>query len=168
MVKLSIEAIIPGKPVKGTEYDKAIRAALGRFLERVRTDLKSPTRTWETVVVFHSKTTEEGTKLVGEVTTDSQVYAWVNEGTKPHIIRPKKARALRFQWGGYGSYKAKTIPGSLGSRSGGSSGDIVYRMEVKHPGFVGRHFTETIVKKRGDSLQTEVQKAIDSVNARTR
>lgn len=164
MVSLKIEAIVPKKTPNGAAYDKAIRKALDRFIERVRTDLKTTTRTWETVVVFRKQTTLEGSALVAEITTDSKVYAWVNEGTRPHIIRPKKAKALRFQWGGYGSYKSKTIPGQLSSRAGGQSGDTVFRQEVHHPGFEGRHFTEAIVKKRGDELPRDVNAAITSVN----
>lgn len=58
---------------------------------------------------------------------DTDYAAFVNDGTRPHIIRPKNARALRFRVGG----------------------QIVYARVVHHPGtrpnpFLDRALRETL------------------------
>lgn len=80
------------------------------------------------------------------------------KGTKSHTIGPKKqGGALRFQWGGPGSYSPKTRP--IG-RSGGPGrvgrGETVYRKQIKHPGFKARQFSKGINKK----LRKRFDKAI--------
>jgi hypothetical protein len=68
-------------------------------------------------------------------------------GTRPHIIRPRRAKVLRFKWGGPGSYRAKTIKGGRFRGPGKvQGGKTVYRKKVMHPGFEARHFTERINK----------------------
>lgn len=76
--------------------------------------------------------------------TSDKIWNWLDRGTRPHIIRPKRAKVLAFQWGGPGSYKAKTRPGWIGSGSGGPSGDTVFRRAVHHPGTEPRHWTAAI------------------------
>lgn len=76
--------------------------------------------------------------------TPDRVWNWLDQGTRPHAIRPKRAKALAFQWGGPGSYKAKTRPGWIGSGAGGPSGDTVFRKAVWHPGTEPRRWTATI------------------------
>lgn len=72
-------------------------------------------------------------------------------GTRPHPIprKPKPAgKWLRFQWGGPGSYKAKTTPGGRFRGPGKVvGGTTVYAKQVQHPGFKARHFTERINKE---------------------
>ena len=79
--------------------------------------------------------------LVG---TDNEVYHYVDEGTRPHIIRPVRASRLRFKSG----YNAKTKPRKIGSQAGGAFGDTVYAMQVRHPGSKAREFSPTIQKRR--------------------
>jgi len=71
------------------------------------------------------------------------------KGTSPHIIKPKgKGYPLRFQWGGKGSYKAKTVRGGRFRGPGKVvGGKTVFAKQVKHPGFKARHFTERINKE---------------------
>lgn len=168
MVRLRIEAIVPGKMARGSDYAREIERALQRHQEGTRRDLKATTHTWETVVVFHVKVERNGNDLAIIAYTDNKIYKFVNDGTHAHIIRPKKAKALRFQWGGYGSYKAKTVPGKIGSRSGGATGDIVHATYVLHPGTEARKFTEAIAKKRQKLLQSEIQTAITRASRRVR
>lgn len=76
--------------------------------------------------------------------TDDEVYRYVDEGTRPHIIEPKGAGyPLRFQ----SMYQAKTIPGVIGSQAGGPSGPYVSAMRVRHPGTRARRFTQAIFKE---------------------
>lgn len=91
------------------------------------------------------------------------LWRWLNKtGTKPHKIpkQPKQNGALRFNWGGPGSYQSKT--GARPARYGGpgtvTGGQIVYRKQVQHPGFTPRHFSDAINR----DLQPKFRQAIDS------
>jgi len=70
-------------------------------------------------------------------------------GTKPHVIKPKgKGYPLRFNWGGPGSYKPKTVRGGKFRGPGKVvGGKPVRAMQVKHPGTKPRKFTERINKE---------------------
>lgn len=79
-------------------------------------------------------------------------------GTRPHSITPKKTGGmLRFQWGGPGSYSAKTRPIARSGGPGRASGPIVFSRAVRHPGFSPRKFTESIGKR----LEKQYRAAID-------
>jgi len=98
------------------------------------------------------KSKSKGTTLtveVKEVNENKPIWKWLDEtGTEPHPISPKKAKALKFTWGGKGSYRAKTYPNP--ARWGGpgvvQNGKTVFRREVQHPGFPARHFSDEINK----------------------
>jgi hypothetical protein len=82
-----------------------------------------------------------------------------SEGTRPHEIKPKDSNGkLVFNWGGPGSYDAKTKPVA---KSGGSgevrNGVKTVRKRVSHPGFEPRKFSETINKR----LRRQFDAAID-------
>lgn len=79
-----------------------------------------------------------------------QIWNWLDEGTKPHIIVPKQPGVypLRFIWDGPGSYKAKTEPKMIGSTAGGATGDVVFFHKVKHPGTEPRLWSLTVQQRR--------------------
>jgi hypothetical protein len=91
--------------------------------------------------------------LVG---TDDEIYGYVSRGTRPHIIRPVRAKALRFQAG----YKAKTTPGLISSHSGGAFGEEMFRPEVRHPGTEPRNFEKAIEKKWKPEFRKRMQAAM--------
>ena len=97
--------------------------------------------------------------LVG---TDNKVYGYVNDGTRPHLIFPKKAKALSFRWGGKGSYRPKTKPRFIGSVPGGPTGPKVVRPYVQHPGTKAREFDKTIEKKWRSAFKRRMEKAMRS------
>lgn len=116
--------------------------------------LLQPTAAWShrpsisAEVIFHG-----GSDVELRVTIDDQIYAWVSQGTRPHVIRPKgQGYPLRFQAG----YKAKTIPGSLTPSGGGPFGPQVAAFEVHHPGTQPRRFVETAT----DKVQPEIGKIL--------
>lgn len=64
---------------------------------------------------------EDGRGLHGVVTCDHPAVKFVLDGTRPHVIRPRRAKALRFEVGG----------------------EVVFAKRVRHPGtrkndFMGR------------------------------
>lgn len=54
----------------------------------------------------------------GSVTANTDYALYVHEGTRPHLIRPKRAKALRFEVGGR----------------------VVFAKLVRHPGTKARPF----------------------------
>jgi hypothetical protein len=83
-------------------------------------------------------------------------YKLVNEGARAHIIRPRRARMLRFQPG----YRAGTKPKSLSSQHYQRSGQIVSTGLVHHPGFEAREFTQTIADEHSEQFSADMQQAI--------
>lgn len=79
------------------------------------------------------------------------------KGTKPHIIKPKRAKSLVFR----SDYTAKTSPRIIGSRSGGSSGALVFSQGVRHPGTKDRKFEEEIAKREQPKFEKRGQAAMD-------
>ena len=141
--------------------DKALRITLINKARKVgndmRKDFQATTQSWNHKVNF---TVDVGTKGQGPavlVGTDDVIYGYVNDGTKAHIIRPVKAKALSFLGGGY---TAKTSPGMIGSGSGGSSGAMVHAKVVHHPGTKARKFDKVIAKKWQSRFKQEMQDAM--------
>jgi hypothetical protein len=109
----------------------------------IQKDFQVTTKTWKHKPKFEVITSlsKPGPSVL--VGTNDAIYRYVDEGTRPHIIRPKKAKRLRFQ----GGYQAKTQIGVIGSSAGGASGSIIYSRGVKHPGTKARKFSQAIEKK---------------------
>ncbi len=79
--------------------------------------------------------------LVG---TDDEIYGYVNDGTRAHIIKARRAPRLAFKTG----FTPKTTPRQIGSRKGGVSGNLVRPKQVRHPGTKARKFSKTIAARR--------------------
>jgi hypothetical protein len=93
---------------------------------------------------------------VREVIVDDTIYSFVDKGTKPHIIRPKRARLLRFGVGG----TPKTTPRIIGSVNGRVGNQLVFARQVRHPGTKPRDFTKMIGEKWKRSAKTQLLLAI--------
>lgn len=124
--------------------------------------------TWEHKPVFEAIREVRGDEVTLLVGTDDPVYGYVDAGTRPHRIEPRGNYPLRFQWGGPGSYRPKTMPGQLASTQGGPTGPMVAFWSVNHPGTQPRRFTEQIhrevgpimLKKVVDLIRIEMDRAI--------
>lgn len=82
------------------------------------------------------------------------IWFFVNDGTKPHIIRPKRAKFLKFRTG----YSPRTARGGFGG-PGTSSGPWVSAAQVRHPGSAARNFTADISKRAAPRFRRETEKA---------
>jgi hypothetical protein len=107
-------------------------------------DFEGAVRTWRHKPSFRITRDEDSTS----VGTDDKIFGYVDGGTRPHLIRPKKKR-LRFQTG----FSAKSSPGSLSSGRGGRSGPFVFARVVRHPGTKARNFSK-LVNERAQTLLT--------------
>lgn len=156
-----LEAIRPGDGRARSVYQKRIRHILDIVSRQVERDFKDTVKTWDgEKPVFYIRVTTVRGRLGITAGTDNVIYGYVNYGTRPHIIRPKKSQVLSFQWGGPGSYQAKTKPGRIVSRPGGQVGSSVQFKQVNHPGFPGRHFDTLIAQRRQRSVQSLLEREV--------
>lgn len=137
----------------------AVRNALKNTAKNVQVDFKVVTQTWEHKPDFAEKDISNGSQIGVEVSTDDAIFGYVEEGTRPHIITPKRARVLFIPGV---NYRPKTRPGYIGSNKGGRDNTFVYTKLVRHPGTKAREFSQTIAKKWQAELPDIVQRAIDS------
>lgn len=117
---------------------------IGRAMLR---DYRKTVQTWTKKPRFRKEAKVTRSFLKVTAGTDNEIYAYVDKGTRRHIIRPKpsnKKGLLFFRSG----YRAKTRRGFIGSTAGGSFGKVVVARKVDHPGSEGRHFSVTIQEKR--------------------
>lgn len=118
----------------------AVNRAMDKVAIRVQSMLEDTTSTWKHEVRFAISAPSWDKR---EISTNDEVYGYVNFGTRPHLIGPRNARYLRFA----SNYTAKTRPGVIGSGPGGPSGSMVFfRGVVMHPGTKPRKFTKEIAK----------------------
>lgn len=188
MPHIKITGFVPKELINIDAVRLELLNALRSEGRAIRQDFKSTTKTWRRKPKFEMKVSlKRGAKAGGyvEVWTDNEIYGYVNHGTGiwsgrgRYPIRPK----VRRRWsagspGGKGGRfrkaakalafpsksRPKTRPGRLGSGPGGSSGPIVIRKQVMHPGIRPRRFDVAIRKK--DEKQGRFQKKLDRAVAR--
>lgn len=131
----------------------AVKKGMRQAAEAVKTDFESSTATWEHNVAFTIQ--EDGDNLI--VGTDDEIYGYVDKGTKPHVIVPKRGRMLRFTAGG----RPKTQPGRITSGAGSKGGVVVIRPRVDHPGTAPRNFSAEIYKRWRRGVQPFIRNAIE-------
>jgi len=106
------------------------------------------------------------TRISSSVYTTNQIYAWINDGTKPHTIRPKNAAVLAFPQ----TFRPKTHLVKLESGKGYKTKKKRFALVVEHPGTAPRNFEERIEKKAMPKFRARVRAAMkeaadDSGNA---
>jgi hypothetical protein len=154
-MKTDLQVVLPRRLVlDGRAFDRAINNGLQASAEAAREDFRVTTQTWKTDVRFRIV---KG-RFARTVATSNKIYGYVNDGTRPHIIRPRRARALRFRT----PYRAKTRVGKISSRRGGYGDTVVYTRIVQHPGTKARGFAKAIQQKWRELLPRTMQRAIDS------
>lgn len=146
-----------GRFISPKAVQRAVDEGYAKLAALTVEGFEKTTATWSTRPTFVIKVTRKGFT----VGTDSAVFGYVDEGTRPHRIMPKRPDGvLRFQ----SPFRAKTRPGSLQSGSGGSGPDTVYSRGVNHPGSKARKFTEQVQKRidkvKASVMQAEIDKAV--------
>lgn len=155
MAVVKVKVLKP-KTLKIQEMRLELLNGLRAAAKAVEKDYKLTTATWEHQPKFETVIALGKTKAEFLVGTDDEIYRYVDEGTKPHMIFPKKAKMLRFQ----GGYSAKTQPGVIGSTTGGANGPIIYSKGVMHPGTKARRFSEIINKKHEGLFKDRMHEAM--------
>lgn len=161
MVNVKIRPIIP--KIGTLDLQKIAQTELRREVVNVKRELALPTRRWVRKVEFYDKQATGAASSGIEVGTPDKIYGYVDKGTRPHIIRPRKAKALAFN----SQFKAKTKPDSLNSSAGKNAPPKVYAQEVRHPGSKARGFTKLVLKRSKARFPQAVDKAIRLAVARS-
>ena len=161
------KAIKPGR-FRSEAFTQAITAAANEAAKEIQKDFEATTKTWSHKPQFVKEVDTKTSPVQVLVGTDDEIYRYVDEGTKPHPIfagiytGKSNKKALRFQWGGKGSYRAKTSPGVIGSKAGGPSGPFVAFPFVQHPGTKARNFDITIQKKWTPRFKRLMEQALSA------
>ena len=145
------------KPIKPKKLNEAaMRQALRHAEERVGRvlvkDFQETTKTWEHPVLFkvHTHVRKGDYEVSVEISTDDEIWWYVNEGTKPHeswagiYTGRSNKKVLAFA----SAFTPKTKPGSTQSGSGMKGETDTFRPYVNHPGTEARDFTGQIRKRR--------------------
>lgn len=135
---------------------RAITNTLNSTAQAVKVDFNV------TVQTFAEKPTfaiTSPTQYQRQVSTDDENYARLNDGTRPHEIRPGPSGVLVFQT----PFSSKTVPNQIMSRAGRQGGNTVFiRKPIQHPGTAPRAFDTAIAKKWDRQFATIMQRSIDS------
>jgi len=151
--------VIKPQRFKDPAFKRAIQQAAKKAGKEMGKDFEKTTKTWKKKPKFE-QIIDVAPNVEVLVGTDNEIYRYVNDGTRPHAIFPKRAKALSFRWGGKGSYRAKTRPRFIGSMPGGPTGPRVAFPYVQHPGTKAREFDKTIEKKWRSAFKTRMEKAM--------
>lgn len=159
-----IKAIVPPKNMFALEaFTKALKKVANKTITDVSNDLKATVETWSKKPRFTRRIENRGGDLTLIVFTKNKIYMLVDGGAKPHIIKPRRRKFLKFS----PYYRAKTYPQKLQSYAGGKlSGISVYRKRVKHPGFKARKFIRTVQNKHLPKFQRAVYDIVLKYNVK--
>lgn len=155
--------------LRADAYRVEFLAANRKLGKALAAEFDKTTKTWEgekpTFEPVTSLTGGSGSTLDIAMTGSAkgaQKWRWLDEGTEPHDIRPKNARALAFPSG----YQAKTTPGFVGSGPGGPVGPVVFSQGVHHPGTAARGWSVLIKKDFEPKYRAGMQDALRAGTAR--
>jgi len=148
--------ILPKRPIiDQRKMRQAIENTLTAQAKAIAVDFSVTTQTWNRRPTFRI---ERPSDYVREIGTDSELYAMLDKGTKPHTIVPRNKRILLFTT----PFRSKTIPNQIRSRQGSKGKTPVVARRVHHPGTAARNWNRVIAKKWQAQLGAIFQRAIDS------
>lgn len=130
--------------------DKAILKSLDIMQDMVADDFKKTYATWNHKPRFLKLKIKP---YVREISTNDQIYNWVNKGTRPHIIVPTRGKVLAFPK----SSRPKTRVRYIASYSGSKSKGKRYAKVVHHPGTKAREF-DIVISQRWQVLAPRLLK----------
>jgi hypothetical protein len=118
----------------------AVLATLADEGRQAKRNFERTVATWESRPTFAIR--RAGVFGPLDVFTSNEIYYYITHGTRPHIIRPKRAKRLRFNTAGF---VPKTMTGRLDVGAGQKAGPpLAYRMSVQHPGTDARDFDKQV------------------------
>jgi hypothetical protein len=163
-VRTKLWRVVSPKPIRSQAMRLELLNALRRMGTKVRADFAETTSTWSKKNKPNwgpsaQKVSVAGGKATLEVTTDHEIYRFLDQGTEEHGIAPRGPGMLAFN----DVFEAKTTPGVIKAEEGYSGGDKVFRYDVLHPGFEARKFAKTIADKWRKDFRKEMDVAMERV-----
>lgn len=131
-----------------------VTRAMHEAAQAVKADAEKSTATWKHKVTF--TITQSGASFT--IATNDEIYKFVDEGTRPHIIVPRNARVLRFATGG----SPKTTPGRITAGGGSKGSGVVFTGRVNHPGTKARYFTKQLQKTWARGTAPYIARALEA------
>lgn len=154
-----VRAIKPGRPFQSSIFRDEVTRAIQVIEKDALADFHKTTATWNHKPEFESKIQIGQGAVKMTIGTDDEVYGYVDAGTKPHIIRAKTKRGLRFL-GRTRRSKPKTTPNVVSSVPGQRGEGWTRKDAVKHPGTKARKFSKWIAKTTQKELNREIKNAL--------
>ena len=158
MTGVDMTVIVPTRFLRNpARFERAIENTLDGAAKDVKVDFNVTTGTWDDRPEFEITTPQKGVRLIK---TTHKIYFFISGGTKPHIIRPRNAKALSFNATGF---RPKSRVGYIGSNKGHQADKDPRRvLVVHHPGTKAREYPQAIKEKWDKELPKIFQRAIDS------
>ena len=140
---IRMKAITP-TPMNTAAFERNFRWVVESTLKVAETQFAKTYATWTHKPKWNKTVKVLSGSIEGGYYTEDQIYVWVSGGTKgPYKIPKGRSGKLAFPSG----YKAKTVPGPVYSRGGGSFGPMVFiHGQVTHPGIKAREFDKGVAK----------------------
>lgn len=151
------KVILPKKLVSNPAgMARAITNAMNGAARDIQIDFRVTTQTWNGKPDFTIQVISQFERAIG---TGHAVYKMLNEGTRAHLIYPRRSRVLVFNT----PFVSKTLPRSISSRGGRKgSNQVITRGPVRHPGTQSRQW-DKVIKEKWDRLFPGImQRAIDA------
>lgn len=160
-VSISIEVEIPEIKLQSDVIRRKILDAMRKnTVPEVKRLFRGTTQGWKNPPNWSEKYTDSVDEISATVWAsgaNKKQYGYVNFGTDPHPITPKRAKLLRFQSG----YSASTKPGSLISHANTRFGPFQSYRAVNHPGIKEpREFDKQVAYKIAPQFQDDIRRAI--------
>ena len=141
---------------------RALLSGMHAAARVIKKDFEDTTKHWKHKVKFEYIVSLAKGNVAILVTTDDEIYRYVNEGTKPHDIwagaytGKSNKRVLAFP----SSFTPKTKPGSLATGRGRKGRVDTFVPMVHHPGTEAREFDTLIEEKRAKWYKRQMEDAM--------
>lgn len=163
MTRIRIERIRPkgGLLIDPKIVNRELANNANQIASSMRRQANETVKTWEKKPNIYTKRQTTGDSFYVMLVIESDVWHWLDEGTKPHIIAAKNAPFLAFNSKGF---LAKTKPNQFASGSGqkASSGFVMLK-QVKHPGFPARNWSKEITQRNQELVSRLMIKSMDVI-----
>jgi hypothetical protein len=131
---------------------RAVEDGLDEAAQVAEEYLAKPTTYWKEKASFD----QSKTAWTRTITATDKRYGWIDKGTRARLIRPRRAKVLRFA----ADSRPKTRPGTMTGSAGAAGYPIVFSRAVRHPGIKARKFSQQAKKHMDKRLPKIMNKAI--------
>jgi hypothetical protein len=148
-----------GRMTSDASVYAAVVAELDSFAEDLKSDFEDTTIDWKIKPLFVVRPSLNGNAVTFFVYTDHPIYRWVNNGTRKHVIKPRRGHALALA-------TVITVISPLTGKARPRT--AVVRGPVNHPGIKARNFDVAIMRNRKPTFSPRMRKAIETELLRSR